>query len=109
MSRWLQLAERGPENSESLTDTRQEPAKTSGKNSQEGFLPVSAACREEKTNQMPTAGEFPHGMSPGNRPLTWTGNVVSFEEWQRLSEWERHGPGQRRWNGETKRWEEEQA
>lgn len=47
----------------------------------------------------------PYGASPGGRPLTWTGRVVSLEAWRTLTEWEKHGPKGRVWNGRTQRWE----
>lgn len=45
----------------------------------------------------------------GGRPITWTGKVVSLEEWRSLTEWERHGPDGRHWNSRTRRWEEPQS
>ena len=32
-------------------------------------------------------------------------NVVSLEDWRTLTEWERHGPNGRHWNGITRKWE----
>lgn len=32
-----------------------------------------------------------HGRSPDGRRRTWTGRIVSLEEWRKLSEWDRHG------------------
>lgn len=46
-----------------------------------------------------------YGKTPGGRLLTWTGRVVSLDEWRRLMKWERYGPSGRRWNGITRRWE----
>lgn len=37
------------------------------------------------------------GVSVAGRRLTWTGRVVSPDEWQRLSMWEQHGPNGRNW------------
>lgn len=34
----------------------------------------------------------PHGRSVSGAPRTWTGRVVSLDEWRRLSHWDRHGP-----------------
>lgn len=31
-----------------------------------------------------------HGASIAGNPLTWTGRVVSLDEWRRLSDWEKH-------------------
>lgn len=50
-------------------------------------------------------GDMRHGFSVSDRPKTWTGKVVSLEAWQQLSDWEKHGPGSRVWNGATKKWE----
>jgi len=47
---------------------------------------------------------FPYGQAFGGRPKTWTGRVVSLEEWRGLSEWERHGPGGRLFCGICRVW-----
>lgn len=50
---------------------------------------------------------FPHGTAcdMGLFPRTWTGRIVSLAAWRDLTDWERHGPGGRRWCGATGRWE----
>lgn len=48
---------------------------------------------------------FRHGVSLGGNPMTWTGRIVSLSDWRRLSDWEKHGPDGRHWNGITKQWE----
>ncbi|MEL7259263.1 MAG: hypothetical protein AAFN80_15730 [Pseudomonadota bacterium] len=110
MSKWLAIAENGENGFNSLTDTRQEPAESP-------FLTVSAGCREEKSEKTleNTEPEWPpkahgvegmrHGFTVGGRPLTYTGRVVSLEDWRNLSEWEKHGPVGRGWNGKTQAWE----
>lgn len=52
------------------------------------------------------ADDFQHGFAFDGRPRTWTGRVVSVAVWRDLSEWERHGPNGRHWNGITKEWEQ---
>ena len=47
---------------------------------------------------------IPHGRSPGGRPLTWTGRVVSLESWRSMSEAERHGPRGLIWCGIRRAW-----
>lgn len=38
------------------------------------------------------AEAFPHGLCPTTgKPRTWTGKIVSLDDWRRLSDWERHG------------------
>lgn len=46
-----------------------------------------------------------HGASVTGSPRTWTGRIVSLDAWRALTEWERHGPNGRHWNGITRRWE----
>ncbi len=46
-----------------------------------------------------------HGHTFDGTPKTWTGKVVSLAAWRQLSEWEKHGPDGRSWNGTTRRWE----
>lgn len=53
----------------------------------------------------PQPSAFPHGtcrMTGG--PRTWTGKVVSLDEWQRLSDWEREGPAGRLFCGICREW-----
>lgn len=47
---------------------------------------------------------FRHGVSVAGHPLAWTGRVVSLADWRRLSEWEKHGPDGRMWDGITRQW-----
>jgi hypothetical protein len=47
----------------------------------------------------------PSRLSVGGSPCTWTGKVVSLEEWKRLTDWERHGPNGRHWNALSRKWE----
>jgi len=54
--------------------------------------------------QKPSAETYPHGLSVTGQPLTWTGRIVTFADWPTLSDWEKHGPNGRLWNGITRRW-----
>lgn len=45
----------------------------------------------EKKPQEPSE-EFPFGLSAGNRPLTYTGQVVSLETWRLMTDDEKLGP-----------------
>ena len=51
-------------------------------------------------------GQYPHGFALGmqDAPRTWTGRVVSLDEWCRLSDWDRHGPDGRVWCGLCRHW-----
>jgi hypothetical protein len=46
-----------------------------------------------------------YGFAINGHPKTWTGNVVSLDAWRQLSDWDRHGPDGRLWNGITHSWE----
>lgn len=58
-----------------------------------------------KQSLVPYSDTFPHGLSIGRRPLTYSGRVVSRQEWHDLSEWDRNGPNRRTWSGLTRSWE----
>lgn len=50
--------------------------------------------------------DFPHGVGAiGGQPRTWTGRIVSLDEWRKLSVWDRHGSTGQKWNGLTWQWE----
>lgn len=50
-----------------------------------------------------------HGTAFDGSPRTWTGRLVSLAAWRDLTEWERHGPNGRHWNGLTRQWEAAQS
>ncbi|WP_433989737.1 hypothetical protein SuNHUV7_05390 (plasmid) [Pseudoseohaeicola sp. NH-UV-7] len=69
---------------------------------------ATAPIQNEELNLPSTAVDqdtCKHGFALNGHPKTWTGKIVSLEEWQRLSVWEKHGPDGRRWSGKTKKWE----
>jgi len=47
----------------------------------------------------------PYGQTFGGRQRTWTGKIVSLDEWRRATDWERHGSTDKLWNGLTRQWE----
>lgn len=47
---------------------------------------------------------FRHGRSVTGDPKTWTGRIVSLEEWRKLSDWDRHGPDGRLFCGICRAW-----
>ncbi|RWR31507.1 hypothetical protein D2T29_10775 [Sinirhodobacter populi] len=53
----------------------------------------------------PQRDAFPYGRNFDGRPRTWTGKVVSLDEWRRLSDWDKHGSTGKVWNGITRQWE----
>lgn len=55
----------------------------------------------------PPEAPFPYGFGPNGNPRTWTGRVVSLDDWRRMSAWERHGSTGQLWNGITRQWEPE--
>lgn len=46
-----------------------------------------------------------YGASVGGRPRTWTGMIVSLDEWRRLGDRARRGSTGKEWNGLTRQWE----
>ena len=65
---------------------------------------MSVLSQGERDEAKPAAPPFPHGEAEGGRPRTWTGRVVSLDDWRTLTEWERRGPNGRQWCGITRRW-----
>lgn len=119
MSKWLALAESGGGISNSLPDNRPKPAETPfcqflppvGAEKTEGSPPGKPGNRQVADPKsdpkiiLRSEAASPHGMSPGGRPLTCTGKVVSLDAWRQLSEWERNGPDGKHWNGQSQQWE----
>lgn len=48
---------------------------------------------------------FRHGTAFDGRAKTWTGRIVSLDDWRLLTAWDRKGPDGRHWNGLTRQWE----
>lgn len=46
----------------------------------------------------------PKSETVGGRMTTWTGCVVSLDEWRRMTDWQRHGPNGRLWCGNEQAW-----
>jgi hypothetical protein len=53
-----------------------------------------------------TPETYAHGLSFTGKPKTWTGGIVSLDAWRSLTDWEKHGPNGRHWNGITQTWEQ---
>lgn len=109
MNRWLALAKEPAEKANPLPDTLTEPDKR-------GLCPVLSGCRVEKVEverphrpdllqPSPDArSDPPRAFSVTGRPLTWTGRVVSLDEWRKLSAWDRHGQDGRMFCGACRDW-----
>lgn len=48
--------------------------------------------------------EEPGDLTAGFTRRTWTGRVVSLEEWRQMSEWDRRGPNGKVWCGKRQNW-----
>ena len=57
--------------------------------------------QENPRSAEPDADCHRHGRSVAGAPVTWTGRVVSLDQWRRLSDWDKHGPDGRVYNGLT--------
>src|SRR6056297_3525872 len=97
MTRWLAAARQASEAWTELTEpTKPNPSAPSEEHDATGggVLSVKSVLSERGMTE-----PAPHGLSAGGRPLTWTGRVVSLDEWRGLSGWQRHEPGARCWCG----------
>ena len=66
--------------------------------------PRRESPKNEGTKSQQQPNDMRHGFAVNGHPKTWTGNIVSLHAWRRLSEWERHGPDGRVWDGIAKHW-----
>ena len=71
-------------------------------------LPMSQKSRvsQSQRTEIPAGDtdQFRHGRSATGNPVTWTGRIVSLDEWRRLSAWDRHGQDGRLWCGICQEW-----
>jgi hypothetical protein len=85
---------------------RQAENKNGGsKGYESGSIKVSPIGSEQLRPTRPVDGPHRHGTTFDGTPKTWTGKIISLDQWRRLSEWEKHGPNGKHWNGETQSWE----
>lgn len=54
----------------------------------------------------PSREAMPYRQSVTGSACTWTGRIVSLDEWRKLTEWDRHGSTGKMWNGLTGQWED---
>jgi hypothetical protein len=111
MSKWLEAANRAS----GAVELRAEPIEPKPVLSVVSVLseggradpaPQNTAPPTRKSEPKPSTETFRHGLSVTGQPLTWTGRIVSLDDWRRLTESEQHGSNGRHWNGITQRWEE---
>ncbi len=107
MSRWLALAEGDTIDTHTRTDNMTKPDKTPSTQAEDAFCQVLSNCQAQSEESLTTLNhdDTRHGFALNGHPKTWTGNIVSLDAWRQLSEWDRHGPDGRHWNGITKSWE----
>jgi len=68
--------------------------------------PQAEIRKTEGRGDQTRTNDMRYGFAINGHPKTWTGNIVSLDAWRGLSEWERHGPNGRMWDGRTKKWED---
>ncbi len=69
-----------------------------------GVAPPLPEAASSALNGREAETRFPHAYSALGGPVTWTGRVVSLDEWRSLTDWERHGPKDMLWCGKRKQW-----
>lgn len=110
MTRWLQAAKRatdaGTEPTQ-LTKPRPEPVLSVLSVLSEGERAKPAPCVASVATPSAPRTE-PDGQTVGGRALTWTGRVVSLDEWRHLTAWDQKVPDGRHWCGISKAWTGEQ-
>lgn len=113
MSRWLDLARAAGSSFELPPDNPTEGDKIPKHAAEANLCPVLSGCRvkeagvsEARASCFDAAEKCSpyHGFGVAGRVKTWTGKVVSISDWQSLSEWGRHGPGGKVWDGNARQW-----
>ena len=66
-------------------------------------LSVLSVC-QFKADSVSAPADPPRAFSHSGRPVTWTGRIVSLDEWKRLSAWDRHGQDGRMFCGACREW-----
>jgi len=111
MSRWLALASGATFDSDTPPDNLTKPDITLTIQPEGGFCQVLSNCQMSGEGERPVhkpasnTDDMRYGFAINGHPKTWTGNVVSLDAWRQLSDWDRHGPDGRLWNGITHSWE----
>ena len=54
---------------------------------------------------MPNSDCLFHGIVGNSYRRTWTGKVVSLDDWRQMTDWDQHGSTGKLWNGITRQWE----
>lgn len=53
--------------------------------------------RQAERKEAEIRATYKHGISVAENPMTWTGRIVSKDDWHNLSDWEKHGPDGNVW------------
>ena len=114
MTRWLLAAVSAhmPKDRTDITDETHAKVENRGRiaRPKEVVSVVSERQRPEITPAAPAPSRpddgdpFWHGASVAGLPRTWTGRIVSLDEWRRLAAWDRHGPDGRSFCGACHAW-----
>ncbi|MEW9919356.1 hypothetical protein AB2B41_07060 [Marimonas sp. MJW-29] len=106
MSKWLALANVSGEKINSPPDNMTKPDKTPSIQPEGAFCQVLSNCQEEDVRKIvePVADDMRHGFTVNGSPKTWTGKIMSLDDWRKLSDWQKHGPDGRMWCGACREW-----
>lgn len=112
MSRWLQAAHSAAPTKDKTDTTDKTLTGRMREAVPEAVLSVVSVMSDVRMLERSPSAPAP---SPDIQPYwhsvtgslcTWTGRIVSLDEWRRLPEWDRHGSTGKMWNGLTGQWED---
>lgn len=106
MSKWLAIAKEATTYSNTVTDNPTKPDKTVILETESDFCQVLSGCQATENEAAAALGrpEMCHGFAVSGRPRTWTGQIVSLDEWRKLTAWQKHGADGQLWCGVCKSW-----
>lgn len=106
MSKWLAIAKDPATHSNILTDNPTKPDKMAVLETKTDFCQVLSGCQAVRDEPAVASecSEMLYGFAISGRPKTWTGQIVSLDEWRRLTPWQKHGADDQLWCGVCKSW-----
>ncbi|WP_133176027.1 hypothetical protein [Yoonia sediminilitoris] len=90
----------------SLNDNPTKPDKIAEPPTKADFCRVLSGCHAAgyETAAALDRSAMRHGFAISGHPKTWTGQIVSLDEWRKLTAWQKHGADGQLWCGVCKSW-----
>lgn len=104
------VSQHKPKSVEEIAESNRQARELADRIRREREARLAQERKEEERRQQAERREaeiratYKHGVSVAGNPITWTGRIVSKEDWLKLSDWEKHGPDGKIWDGSANAW-----